>query len=559
MPKTECCCHKKSTPRSDELKADVDRRINRAIGQLGGIRQMVDDDRYCGDVLTQLAAVESAVKAISREVMRDHLETCVVERIQSGDTEVVDEVMGLFKKFMSRARRVRAREGVSPMRETFDIRGMTCAACSARVQRAAAGVPGVADARVNLLKNSMELDYDGDAATASAVVAAIEKAGYGATRRASAGERGGASAGDPAEQARKAAHAILVRLVTSAFFSVPLFYLAMGPMLGWPEVPGLDGMRNMMAWALTQLLLCVPILVANRRVFAGGFRSLWHRSPNMDSLIALGSAASFAYSLAALYRMAWAFGAGDLAVAHGATHGLYLDSAGMILTLIALGKYFEARAKGKTTDAVAALVDLAPKTATVVRNGAEVTVPAEDLVVGDHGARRPSEETSTGIEHDGEAVHDLADERAAAHDDWDADEEAEDDEQEAAVRRARNGQHVINAHRGIGDDDGLDRAHEAVRRRNMLLFLLRHEQLHGNRQENQTADCLQVRDGQKPHGHERHDEADDDGTGRANEDGLLAQVLRQLIRRHRDDDGIVAAEQQVHQDNRAEGHEELHR
>ena len=100
MPKTECCCHKKSTPRSDELKADVDRRINRAIGQLGGIRQMVDDDRYCGDVLTQLAAVESAVKAISREVMRDHLETCVVERIQSGDTEVVDEVMGLFKKVM---------------------------------------------------------------------------------------------------------------------------------------------------------------------------------------------------------------------------------------------------------------------------------------------------------------------------------------------------------------------------------------------------------------------------------------------------------------------------
>ena len=100
MPKTECCCHKKSTPRSDKLKADVYRRINRAIGQLGGIRQMVDDDRYCGDVLTQLAAVESAVKAISREVMRDHLETCVVERIQSGDTEVVDEVMGLFKKFM---------------------------------------------------------------------------------------------------------------------------------------------------------------------------------------------------------------------------------------------------------------------------------------------------------------------------------------------------------------------------------------------------------------------------------------------------------------------------
>ena len=287
-----------------------------------------------------------------------------------------------------------------PVRETFDIRGMTCAACSARVQRAATGVPGVADARVNLLKNSMELDYDGDTATASAVVAAIEQVGYGAVRRTSAGERGGAAATDPAEQARKAAHDILVRLVTSAFFSVPLFYLAMGPMLGWPEVPGLDGMRNMMAWALTQLLLCVPILVANRRVFVGGFRSLWHRSPNMDSLIALGSAASFAYSLAALYRMAWAFGAGDLAAAHGASHGLYLDSAGMILTLIALGKYFEARAKGKTTDAVAALVDLAPKTATVVRNDAEVTVPAEELVVGDRIVVRAGE----GVPVDGVVV-----------------------------------------------------------------------------------------------------------------------------------------------------------
>ena len=184
---------------------------------------------------------------------------------------------------------------------------------------------------------------------------------------------------------------------------------------------------------------------------------------------------------------------------------------------------------------------------------------ADDLVMGNHGARRPPEEAGAGVEHDGEAVHDLADERAAAHDDRDADEEAEDDEQEAAVRRTRNGQHIVDAHRGIRDDDGLDRAHEAVRRRDVFLFLLRHEQLHGNRQEDQTADGLQVRDGQKPHGHERHDEPDDDGTGRADEDGFLAQILRQLVRRHRDDDSIVAAEQQVHQDDRAEGHEELHR
>lgn len=270
------------------------------------------------------------------------------------------------------------------MRETFDIQGMTCAACSARVQRAASDVPGVTEANVNLLKNSMELDFDGTDATAAAVVAAIEDAGYGALRRNAAG-RGcaGASAPAPGELARKAADEKLHQLVVSLVFSVPLFYVAMGPMFGWPEVPGLDGMDNMMAAALTQLLLCVPILLVNRHYFVTGFKTLWHRAPNMDTLIALGSAASFAYSVVSLYRMAWAFGAMDMTAAHEAMHGLYLDSAGMILALIDLGKYFEARAKGKTCDAIAALMDLAPKTATVVRDGAEVSVPTEDVRAGE--------------------------------------------------------------------------------------------------------------------------------------------------------------------------------
>ena len=270
------------------------------------------------------------------------------------------------------------------MRETFDIQGMTCAACSARVQRAASDVPGVTEANVNLLKNSMELDFDGTDATAAAVVAAIEGAGYGALRRSAAG-RGcaGASAPAPGELARKAADEKLRQLVVSLAFSVPLFYVAMGPMFGWPEVPGLDGMDNMMAAALTQLLLCVPILLVNRHYFVTGFKTLWHRAPNMDTLIALGSAASFAYSVVSLYRMAWAFGAMDMTTAHEAMHGLYLDSAGMILALIDLGKYFEARAKGKTTDAIVALMDLAPKTATVVRDGVEVSVPTEDVRAGE--------------------------------------------------------------------------------------------------------------------------------------------------------------------------------
>ena len=278
------------------------------------------------------------------------------------------------------------------MKETFDIQGMTCAACSARVQKAASGVPGVTEASVNLLKNSMELDFDGTDATAAAVVAAIEDAGYGALRRNAAGRGGaGASAPAPGELARKAADEKLRQLVVSLAFSVPLFYVAMGPMLGWPEVPGLDGMENMMAAALTQLLLCVPILLVNRHYFVTGFKTLWHRAPNMDTLIALGSAASFAYSVVSLYRMAWAFGAMDMTAAHEAMHGIYLDSAGMILALIDLGKYFEARAKGKTTDAIAALMDLAPKTATVVRDGAEVSVPAEEVRAGEHVIVRAGE------------------------------------------------------------------------------------------------------------------------------------------------------------------------
>ena len=279
------------------------------------------------------------------------------------------------------------------MKETFDIRGMTCAACSLRVQKAAVGVPGVAEANVNLLKNSMELDFDGEDATAAAVVAAVEKAGYGASRRAKAraGKGVAAPAQAPGDVAAKAVHERLVQLVVSICFSVPLFYIAMGPMLGWPEVPGLDGMSNMMASTVTQLLLCIPILFVNRRYFVVGFRTLWHRSPNMDSLIAIGSAASFAYSVVSVYKMAWAFGAMDMEAAHTAMNGLYLDSAGMILALIDLGKYFEARAKGKTTDAIAALMDLAPKTARVQRDGAEVEVPTEDVRMGDRVVVRAGE------------------------------------------------------------------------------------------------------------------------------------------------------------------------
>ena len=271
------------------------------------------------------------------------------------------------------------------MKQTFDITGMTCAACSARVGKAASGVPGVTEANVNLLKNSMELDYDGNPKTAQAVVAAIEEAGYGASpRQEASGAASRSSFVDPREGAQKAIEAKKKQLIWSIVFGVPLFYLAMGPMLGWPEVPGLAGMQGMMASAVTQLLLATCVLFVNRSYFVMGFKTLSHLSPNMDSLIAIGSAASYAYSLVGVYQMALALGAADLEGAHYAMmHSLYFDSAGTILVLITLGKYFEARAKGKTTSAISALMDLAPKTARVRRNGQEVEVATDEVRVGD--------------------------------------------------------------------------------------------------------------------------------------------------------------------------------
>ncbi|MGN0070785.1 MAG: heavy metal translocating P-type ATPase [Atopobiaceae bacterium] len=270
-------------------------------------------------------------------------------------------------------------------KETFDITGMTCAACEARVQRAAAGVKGVNQAQVNLLKNSMEIEYDGKPKTLDAVVSAIDKAGYGAAPRSRANTSEKASGFvDPKIAADKAIAAKQKQLIWSLVFGVPLFYLAMGPMLGWPEVPGLAGMEGMMASAVTQLLLATLVLFVNRSYFQMGFKTLFHLSPNMDSLIAVGSAASYLYSLVGVYQMAEALGVMDLEGAHYAMmHSLYFDSAGTILVLITLGKYFEARAKGKTTSALSALMDLAPKTATVIRNGEEQKISSDDVREGD--------------------------------------------------------------------------------------------------------------------------------------------------------------------------------
>ena len=276
--------------------------------------------------------------------------------------------------------------------QRFDVTGMTCAACSARVQNATASVPGVEKAVVNLLKNSMDVTYDGSEQTIAAISEAVGKAGYGAIPRlpSAAAESGaGASASAfqgtrPANAAAQEAKTVRMRLIVSFIFAIPLFYLDMGHMWGWPLPPCFLGPENSMTLGLTQLLLVVPIVFVNFKFFRNGFKGLAHRSPNMDTLVALGATASLVYSIAQLYRVGIELGAGNLHAAHAAAMDLYFEGAGMILTLITLGKYFEARSKGRTTDAITALMDLAPKTAVLVNdNGSEQDVPVERVQPGD--------------------------------------------------------------------------------------------------------------------------------------------------------------------------------
>ena len=272
------------------------------------------------------------------------------------------------------------------MKRTFDVTGMTCAACSARVEKAASNVPGVVTVAVNLLKNSMEVDFDGEAATLAAVSAAVEKAGYGAYPRPEAGASSTSvqqpvqTMNDSAAEAKR----VRMRLIVSFCFTIPLFYLSMGHMFGWP-LPGVFlGHENMLTFAFTQFLLLLPVIFVNFKFFRVGFKTLAHGAPNMDSLIALGSAASTIYGIAAIYRIGWGMGHGDIDFAHAAAMDLYFESAAMILTLITLGKYFEARAKGKTTDAIAKLMDLTPKEAARRTSDGEVEqVPVEQVRVGD--------------------------------------------------------------------------------------------------------------------------------------------------------------------------------
>ena len=265
------------------------------------------------------------------------------------------------------------------MKCKFDVTGMTCAACQAHVEKAVNALPGVQTATVNLLANSMVAEFDENALTAQDICKAVDKAGYHAAVHGA--HYAAAPQADPmAEQIKQMKH----RLIWSIVFLVPLFYLCMGHMVGLP-LPGIfKGVENCMVFTLTQLVLVLPIMYLNDHYYIDGFRSLFHGSPNMDSLIAVGSSAAFLYSLWAVFMTGWALGHGDMMLAEDYhMNHLYLESVGMILTLITVGKYLETRSKGKTGDAIRALMDLAPKTALVLRGGEEVEIPVEEVVVGD--------------------------------------------------------------------------------------------------------------------------------------------------------------------------------
>lgn len=264
-------------------------------------------------------------------------------------------------------------------KELFNITGMTCAGCSARVEKSVAGLEGVQQAAVNLLTNSMEVRFDEGVLTAQDIINAVEKAGYGASVKGK--ESASPKAGETAAEAE--VKNAKIRLVWSVIFLAPLFYISMGHMAGLPIPSFLHGTENALSFAFTQFLLTVPIVFINFHYFKNGFKNLLRLSPNMDSLIAIGASAAVVYGIVAIYRISWGMGHDDMHLVHQYSMDLYFESAGTILTLITLGKLLESKAKRKTTDAITGLINLRPQTAMVIRDGKQTEVPIDQVAAGD--------------------------------------------------------------------------------------------------------------------------------------------------------------------------------
>lgn len=267
----------------------------------------------------------------------------------------------------------------------YCVTGMSCAACAARVEKAVSAVPGVTSVSVSLLTNGMGVE--GTAADGE-IIRAVQDAGYGASIKGAESKQGASAAEEALEDHETPK--LKRRLCWSLGFLMVLMYFSMGHMMwGWPLPAWFDG--NHVAMGLTQMLLTIIIMVINQKFFISGFKALWHRNPNMDTLVALGATASFLYSTYALFAMTDAQLHGNMDAVMGYMHEFYFESAAMILTLITVGKMLEARSKGKTTDALKSLMKLAPKTANVLRDGQEVSLPIEQVQKGDVFVVRPGE------------------------------------------------------------------------------------------------------------------------------------------------------------------------
>ena len=308
------------------------------------------------------------------------------------------------------------------MKERFDVTGMTCSACSSHVEKSVSKLTGVENVSVNLLTNSMQVEFDENKLDTAGIIKAVEDAGYGAAVKDEHAKSGAKTSGQSDSQENSGLSAVeqnvknmKKRLIVSLIFWIPLMYVSMGHMIyQWLNIPMppftmnfLHGNENAITYAFTQFLLLLPILIANQKYFKNGFKTLWHRSPNMDSLIAIGAGAAILYGIFAIYRIGYAMGHGDMAVVHQYAHDLYFESAGTILTLITIGKYLETKSKGKTSEAITKLLNLAPKTVTVVRDGVEQVVDAADVGKGEIFLVKPGESVAVdGIVLEGKSSFD---------------------------------------------------------------------------------------------------------------------------------------------------------
>lgn len=264
------------------------------------------------------------------------------------------------------------------MDKKFDVTGMTCSACSSHVEKSVSKLVGDGNVSVSLLTNSMTVKYDQDKISESDIIKAVENAGYGASVPGE--KKNEENQGSVVDSELKE---MKTRLIVSFVFLIPLMYISMGSMVGLPQPGFLSGHMNAISFAFTQFLICLPIVYVNRKYFQVGFKTLWHRAPNMDSLIAVGSTAALVYGIFAIYRMSYGIGTGNIEIVKKYHMDLYFESAVMILTLITLGKYLETRSRRKTSEAISRLTELAPETAIIEVNSEETQIPIEQLSVGD--------------------------------------------------------------------------------------------------------------------------------------------------------------------------------